>query len=286
MTKALLAKRGNITGSPKGEGDKSFSRRMAGWLLPWLTLLCCGAARAEVISFAPMEAGFFVSSEPIQTLYWRGQQSKVLLLFVPGGNGTLALKPETTDKPYSFYQTLKSLTNPQLTSGQFDVVLLDSPAPLLPVSMRSAKDHMVRIESTIRYYSELTHLPIWIMGHSNGGISISEFIKYLQAKNQMSLISGVIASAIRNESFFNPPIAIPMLFLHHQKDGCKNTRPNESFEKYKQVKSFITSEVEYIQLTSGEAENRDPCFSGFHMYFNAGPEVSKAVDKFVFKFLH
>lgn len=245
----------------------------------------CWEARAEVISFPPMESGFFISSEPINTLYWRGQNPKALLLFIPGGNGTIGLKPDTTDKPYSFYQTLKSLSNPQLTSGHFDVVLLDSPSQLLPVTLRGSKDHLVRIESTVLHYSNLTHLPIWIMGHSNGGISISEFIKYLQNKNAMNLISGVIASGIRNESFFNPPIAVPMLFLHHQSDGCKSTRPGESFEKYKQVKTFTSAEVEYVQIISGEAENRDPCNSGFHMYFNAGTEVSKAIDEFTSKFL-
>ena len=250
-----------------------------------LTLLLSLEGRAEVISFPPLESGFFISSEPINTLYWRAQNPKALLLFIPGGNGALGLKPDTTDKPYYFYQTLKSLTNPQLTTGQFDVVLLDSPFPLIPVTLRGAKDHLVRLESAVRHYSKLTHLPIWVMGHSNGGISISEFIKYLQSKNELNLISGVIASGIRNESFFNPPIAIPVLFLHHQNDGCRSTRPNDSYEKYKQVKTFTTSEVEYVQITSGEAENKDPCNSGFHMYFNAGLEVSEAIDGFTSRFL-
>jgi len=262
-----------------------FRQSIKGCFFAILTAFFCLQGRTEVISFSPLETGFFLSSEPINTLYWRGQNSKALLLFIPGGNGTIGLKPETTDKPYSFYQTLKSLTNPQLTSGRFDVVLLDSPSQLIPVTLRGSKDHMVRIESAIRHYSNLTHLPVWIMGHSNGGISISEFIKYLQSKNEMNLISGVIASGIRNESFFNPPIAIPMLFLHHQNDGCKSTRPNDSFEKYKQVKSFTSSQVEYVQISSGEAENRDPCNSGFHMYFNAGVEVSKAIDEFTSPFL-
>jgi hypothetical protein len=253
------------------------------WIM--FLILGCAWARAEVISIAPEQTGFFLSAEPINTLYWQGSNSKALLLFIPGGNGTLGLKPGTTDKPYSFYQTLKSLTNPQMSMGQFDVVLLDSPAFLLPLSLRASKDHMVRIETAIHFYRDKTHLPIWIMGHSNGGISISEFIKYLQAKDQMSLISGVIASGIRNESFFHPPLSTPLLFLHHQNDGCKNTQPFESFEKYKQVKTFASQAVEYVQITSGEAENRDPCSSGFHMYFNAGPEVSKAIDAFALKIL-
>ena len=122
------------------------------------------------------------------------------------------------------------------------------------------------------------------MGHSNGGISISEYIKYLQQKNKTNEIAGVIASGIRNQSFFYPPIEFPILFIHHEKDACINTRPTESLLNFQKIKEFAQSDVQYITILSGESEPNDPCRSGYHMYYNAGPELSKALDNFLSKY--
>jgi hypothetical protein len=239
------------------------------------------ATLSEVIPVEQIETGFLVNSTPTNTLFWRGINSKALLVLIPGGEGQLNLKPTTTNLRLNFFQTLKSLTNPELTSGQYDVVLFDSPYPMHNTTPRGAKDHLLRIESVIEYYHQKTNLPIWIMGHSNGGISISEFIAYLQQKNKTHQIAGVIASGIRNHSFFNPPIDFPILFIHHEKDACIHTSPSASFFNYQKVKEFTKSDVEYIAITSGEPEPRDPCRSGYHLYYNAGPELSKKLDTFL-----
>lgn len=182
---------------------------------------------AEVISVMPLANCFVCSTEPSKTMYWQGKNSKAVLILVPGGEGYIGLKPEQTDHPFHQFQTLKRLTNSDLTSGHFDVVLLDSPAPLSPnqryPTARGGADHLIRIESVIRYYKEKTGLPVWLMGHSNGGISLTEFVKYAQKNGKLDLISGVVASAIRNESYFNAPTPFPMLFLHHKTDGCSAT---------------------------------------------------------------
>ena len=249
-----------------------------------LTFIFAITTSAEVIPVDQVETGFFISSTPTNTLYWKGTNSKALILLIPGGEGNLNLKPTTTNMRLNFFQTLKSLTNPDQTSGKYDVVLFDSPYPMNNIAPRGAKDHLIRIESVIQFYHNKTNLPIWIMGHSNGGISISEFIKYLQQNNKTNVIAGAIASGIRNQSFFNPPIEFPMLFVHHEKDGCINTRPSESLLNYQKVKEFTKSDVQYVYIASGESEPNDPCRSGYHMYFNAGAEFSKVMDAFIGKY--
>ena len=123
-------------------------------------------------------------------MYRKGKNSKALVIFIPGGEGYVGLKEGELDHPSQLFKTLEKLSNPNLTSGKFDVVLLDSPAELSPrqyyPSDRGAFDHMIRIESAIRYYKEKTGLPVWLMGHSNGGISLTEFFKY--AKKKIRLI--------------------------------------------------------------------------------------------------
>ena len=88
-------------------------------------------AHAEVIPIEPIEKGFF-SSQPSLSMYWQGKNAKAVLLFIPGGEGYIGLKPGQTDHKSQFHQMLKRLTNPALTRGQVDVVLLDSPTELSP----------------------------------------------------------------------------------------------------------------------------------------------------------
>jgi len=245
------------------------------------------AAHAEVIPIEPIEKGFFIGSEPSMTMYWQGQGSKAVLIFIPGGEGYIGLKPGQTDHRSQFHQMLKRLTNPALTSGKFDVVLLDSPTELSPrqpyPSARGSRDHLIRIESAVRYYKEKTRLPVWVMGHSNGGISLSEFVKHLQKENKANLVAGLIASGIRSESYFDAPLDMPVLFMHHKQDGCPRTSPDASNSTYMKVKEFNKSVTEFVYVTEGQSESNNPCRSGFHMYYGASDESAKIIHAFMSK---
>lgn len=247
-------------------------------LLCFLALLPFLSPAAEVIPVAPLESCFLCSSEPSLTMYWPGKDAKAVLMLIPGGDGHVGLKLGQTDHRFHQFQTLKRLTDPELTSGHFDVVLLDSPGPL---SSRGSSDHMIRIESAVRYYKEKTGLPVWLMGHSNGGLSLTEFLQYARKKKRVELIAGMVASAVRNESYFDEPVAFPMLFMHHQSDGCSATTLSASFRNYENVKTFSTAPVKFVIIQGGSAEPRHPCHSGFHLYFGAGEEVANHLDEFM-----
>jgi len=240
----------------------------------------------EVISIEQNKSGFFINSIPSSTLYWKGVNSEALILFLPGGDGNLGLKPDTVDRKYSFYQTLKSLTNPELTTGKFDVVLLDFPFPIKDINARGSEEHIVRIESAINFYRAKTGLPIWLMGHSNGGISLTYFIQYALKNHKIDSIAGVIASGVRNGTTFKSPVDFPLLFLHHEKDSCTNTVGEKAYDLYTNLKAASSLDVEFYWVTSGESEQySDPCRSGYHMYFNSGTEASKVIEKFILKHL-
>ena len=140
---------------------------------------------------------------------------------------------------------------------------------------------MIRIESAVRHYQSKTGLPVWLMGHSNGGISLTEFLKYTRKNNRMDLIGGMVASAIRDESYFEEPISFPMLFIHHRQDGSFHTTYSASYRNYEKVKAFSQAPVEFATVETGQSQAQDPCRSGFHMYFGAGEEVARLLDNFM-----
>jgi hypothetical protein len=94
------------------------------------------------------------------------------------------------------------------------------------------------------------------------------------------MVDGLIISAARNETSFSPPLTMPMLFLHHEEDGCVNTQPKNSYATYKKLVEFDKAYIRYVYVGSGEYEMDDPCVSGYHMYFNADKEVLSAFDQY------
>jgi hypothetical protein len=249
-------------------------------MMPFIT-------QAEVIAVEPIEKGFFVSSAPSLTFHWRSADPKVLLLYVPGGEGVIGLRAGQSDVRQPFYQMLRRLSDSSLTRGRVDVVLLDSPAPLSPgqpfPAARTASEHLMRIESAVRFYQARTGLPVWLMGHSNGGISIAEFVRYLQKKGTPDLIAGLISSASRNEAEFESPFALPMLVIHHRNDACRHSLFSTAESRYARVKAFDPQPVEFFAVTDGAAQNADPCRSGFHMYAGASEQAASAIDDFLIR---
>lgn len=257
--------------------------RVCSIFMMWIMI--SSASVSEVIKVDQNNSTFYSSSIATPTLYWPGIRSRALIIYIPGGNGTLGLTESTQDLPYSFYQTLKSLTNPSLTSGQVDVVLMDFPRPLeqTNLSFRNSSEHFTRITRAIDFYRQKTGLPVWLMGHSNGGVSIGNYIRYLQKYKKPFNVNGLIASSIRNESsfHFDDPLNVPILFLHHQKDQCRSASSEYSRINFERVKQSATQAIEFRWIEGGESENDDPCKSGFHMYFNSGTEVSGIIDRFI-----
>ena len=245
-------------------------------------------ARAEVIP-VDLKEDCKIDSTPTMTMYWAGQQARAVLVLIPGGDGNIGIKPEMVDLKNPFYKALKRLSDPALTSGTTDVVIFDSPYPLSPnqpyPSARGTSDHIKRMESVLAFYRKKTHLPVWVMGHSNGGISLMELIRYLQKTNQTKLIDGMVVSSARNESSFSAPLNFPILFIDHKNNGC--TKGTQTvYRTYESVKKITSSPVGQVLITSGESQSADPCRSGFHMYFKAEEELSKALDDFIGKNTH
>lgn len=232
-------------------------RRVPRWLGVAIAVFCLAAGcHAEVFAVPQPEKALFGSSDPTMTFLWLGQDTKAVLIFIPGGDGSIGMKPSWQDLRYHAHQTLKRLTNPSVTSGKFDVVIFDSPQKLLAtgasVSSRMTTDHMTRIENTVVYYKE-------------------------------NLVDGFVYSGGRNGYAFGADVDAPVLFLHHEKDGCVLTTPSASLRVFNTLKEASRKNVEYVSIKTGEAEANDPCISGYHMYYGAGQEVANAIDQFMLK---
>jgi hypothetical protein len=263
-------------------------------ILPKLVLMglvgCLGLhARAQVSAVPLAEKGFLFSNAPTLTFVWPAPAARFTLVFIPGGEGHLGLTPERKTLGGFYGAALKPLSDSTLTHGLFNVVVFDSPA-ILPAgtdypTSRQSKEHLLRIESVVRDAQERFGLPVWIMGHSNGAASMTEFIKMLEHNGSTLEVAGAIYSSARNGSTFSQQTHIPVLFLAHEKDACPKSRPSNSWLVYEELKKTNPQKVDYITLHQGQAQALNPCMSGFHMFNGAEEEAYQAIDQFARRLL-
>lgn len=255
------------------------------WFLIFSSL-CLEVQAAEVIPIQTVASCTLCNSKPTMTMYWPSNHAKALIIYIPGGDGFFDLKLGQTRVYSAFVNQLASLANDHLTHGDIAVVLMDTPEPLSPNQMyptsRTNLDHMLRIESVMKYYQQKTGLPIWLLGHSAGGISLSHFVEYAQKEGEVGLISGVVASGVRNESYLNAPIPFPVLVIHDEEDGCYLTKPIFAKRLFDSVKTSSTQQVEFV-LVPGEEPDGDPCTGGAHMYSGAENIFVAELEKFITK---
>lgn len=238
---------------------------------------------AEVIPIIPLTRDGAAPAQPTLTFLWASPQAKAVLIFLPGGEGRLKLTPGRESLGGFYGGVLRPLSDPKLTSALFHVVVFDSPVDLpvgtsYPVSRTSA-DHLMRIDSVVRYYKDKFKLPIWLMGHSNGVPSIVEYFKELQNTQQENIIEGMIYSSARNGAFFRSGTRVPILFLAHENDGCAKSAVSNSMSHYKELARQGHTQLDYVLIQGGEAEG-NPCYSGFHMFNGAYERAYRAIDAF------
>lgn len=234
-------------------------------------------------------------SVPTMTFLFRAPEAKATLVFIPGGEGRRGVQADWTEAhgyftKYEFNAMLRSLSDPQLTSASFDVVIFDNPTDL-PVerhwsSARTRADHLARIENVVRYYREKLGRPVWLMGHSMGSISVTEFYKRLHRNKGEDLIAALIVSGGENgTSLPYEAMKLPVLLIHHEKDECEGNPLSHARRLESRLKSAGNSQTELVVVTGGTPAPQNPCRSGYHMYLGAAPDAAKGIDQFARKYL-
>ena len=249
-----------------------------------LSMAFCGLSMAQVIAVPFQGRDSSTSSASTLTYVWQAGFAQATLIFVPGGEGRLALSPERKSIGGFYGGVLRPLASSSLTSGHLNVVVFDSPTPLdvgtdYPYSRKSA-EHLQRLESVIRFFSDRYGLPIWIMGHSNGAASITELYKALKQEGRESLISGAIYSSARHGASFGGKLDIPVLILAHERDSCPRSTPAHSRGEHDKLLQAGSGKTKLVLLKTGEAQFQKPCVSGFHMFEGAYQEAYNAIDNF------
>ena len=215
------------------------------------------------------------------TAYWANPNSKAVLIFFPGGDGSFDIASKNPAKPS---WVLSKLYDASQKNSGLDLVLVDSPYSLGMrggnIAPRYSKDHLSRALSVIQFYKDKTKKPIYLIGHSNGAISISELLN--QSKDNQPLLAGLIFSGSRNETSIDGPLNIPVLFLHHEDDANGRWTSFANAESlYKKVKAINSGPTKFSAVHGGTAGG-DPSSSGHHMYEGSFDEAANYIWNFIY----
>lgn len=244
-------------------------------LISCLALAGPGTALSQVFPVPPTTPGLFGSRDTLTLLHPR-KDADITIVVVMGHPGHFGLK---MGDGFLANRTARMMTGLVLRDTvKANVVILDSPIPLNGIGARSSSDHLGRIESVVKFYQDQLGRPIWLMGHSDGSISVSEYLNRSE-QNRRSVV-GAILSAGRDETRIQHDWNVPTLVIHHEKDGCEVTTFTGAQRYFSRIKDRNTRPTEFATVRSGSLSG-PPCSTGYHMYEGAYTEALGLIEDFV-----
>lgn len=232
----------------------------------------------EVIPVEPSTKSFFASS-PTMTMLYARPDAEATIVVVLGGDGHTNLKPGDA---FINQQTARMMRDLVWRSKiKSNIVIIDNPFPIIGIIDRGSTDHLKRLEDVVRQYKESLKTPVWLFGHSNGSISVSEFLN--RSPENRNLISGAILSGGRDEVRIGANWGKPILVMHHTKDECQYTTFYGAKRSFKKIQARNSFPTEFASVTGGYSMS-DPCSTGLHMYEGAFDEALRIIEDFIYRY--
>jgi dienelactone hydrolase len=195
-----------------------------------------------------------------------------VILFA-GGHGGLQILPNGRFKWGA--QNFLVRTRQLFARNGLSVAVVDAPsdrqaAPFLG-GFRQTQEHVADIKAVIAWLKQQANVPVWLVGTSMGTLSAA-FIATQVGPGDGGpdglVLTSTILSLDRGRPVPSMPlqkIAIPVLVVHHEKDGCKYC----AYAQIPTVMEKLSSAPKKELLTFKGGENRgDPCEALAYHGFN------------------
>ncbi len=216
---------------------------------------------------------------PTYTLLYEVEDPQLTLVTILGGEGRIGVGESTKDTRTQTALMVKYLVRKGFTNVRANVVIFDSPVELYPFQTREADEHLSRVESVIRFYKEKFKVPVWLLGHSNGTISVTE---YLARRQRDTPVAGAILSGSRYRLTLNEGLNLPLLFLHNENDECRESPFSYARRNFETAKKLNKAYTDLSAVKGGESHG-EPCHDGKHMYYGAYEEAARQLAGFLEK---
>jgi len=155
---------------------------------------------------------------------------------------------------------------------------------------RNTPEHALDNATLLAFLKQQANVPVWVIGHGNGGLSAASF-----ALSNRDVAGVVLASPTQKAPFGTSAAHVvssaaieqlkqPVLMLQHKEDSCMISKYEGAQEifmalKAAKKKEFIT--LEGGSSSSGIAGYNNPCYRGYHGYFGIEDAVIKQMADWI-----
>jgi hypothetical protein len=248
-------------------------------------LALCLPAKAELVQ-VPSRAGVTVpiSVEPPA----RGEARAWVLLFV-GAEGNLKL--DASGGPTSPLATIFIIQSRQhLKTAGLGVVLVDAPSDRRDAGMnpqfRRAPEHLQDVGAVVAAIRQRFGKPVWLFGHSNGGITAAIAGRSLQGEQRPDGLILSSATVIRVRAKPDQPLPAipytgPVLIMAHKNDNCSHSPYADSLVL---AEAFPQARPKTLLSFDGPtpANSKDHCARvSTHGFYGQEAEAMQAIAEFV-----
>jgi dienelactone hydrolase len=222
-------------------------------------------------------------------VYLTPESPKAAVILFAGGHGGLQIS-----RTGSFRwgeENFVVRTRQLFEKNGLSVAVVDAPsdrqaAPFLG-GFRQKAEHVADIKAVITWLKQQANVPVWLVGTSMGTLSAA-FIATQVGPGDGGPDGLVLTSSILSLGVGRPVpamplqnIAIPVLVVHHEKDGCKLC----AYSEIPRLMEKLTSTPKKELMTFKGGENRgDPCEAlAYHGFNGLEKEVLAKIAEWIIR---
>ncbi|MEI6737853.1 MAG: alpha/beta hydrolase [Pseudomonadota bacterium] len=233
---------------------------------------------AALLSFPAVAADALVRLETragvvIPVFYMKRDDATATVILLPGGAGGFGQIVDGKPSGQNFLVRARAY----FSEAGLNVAVMGRPSDKneLDYTDRIASAHMEDIKKLVDYLKADSGLPVWLVGTSRGTVSATAAAISFGNENLAGIVlsSSVVSykkiGAVPTQDL--AAIRIPVLVLHHEKDGCKICAPHEVPAIVKGLKNAPVKKQ--IMVNAGENPAGDPC-EAMHYHGYIGMEKS------------
>jgi pimeloyl-ACP methyl ester carboxylesterase len=206
-------------------------------------------------------------------LYLAPENPKASIILFSGGQGDLQIAADGSFK--SGGRNFLVRNRRLFAENGLAVAVVDAPSdrqtPPFLGGFRQTAEHVADIKAVIGWLREKNNIPVWLVGTSRGTQSAA-FIATKLSRREGGPDGLVLSSTILSDRTGRPvpamplpELAIPVLVVHHEKDGCRLCLYSEIPVLMNRLRDVPKTEL--LTITGGE-DRGDPCEPMAHHGFN------------------
>lgn len=226
-----------------------------------------------------------ISARPgtsVRYVYAKAEGAVASAILFQGGGGNIGIFPNGSVRDEGF---LSGGAQRFLRNG-ISVVISDKPSDRRSLDgFRNSGEHAQDIAALIRFLRAQSSAPVWLLGISNGSLSIATGATLVKDSlpDGLVMISSVTKEGV-SRGMAHPvqlaplhEIVLPVLIVHHRSDPCYVSPYSGAEALVSELKSAKT--VELLPIEGGTAGN--PCHAGYHQFQGIEEQVTDQIANWI-----